>query len=185
MTQLLEKTPLQLNARRSHGRIVNAVADLLRRLLTVPEIYLEPRIAGLPSMDILAVDKAGSGDLHAARILVTDSALPVGHKTRALHIVRDLSNIKGDPFHFNYLVVPALQLDEEGNLRFVRPEVLFDKTGIGRVGIIALHGESRPAGNAPAVTLATKPERFRMREDSLKRAERFLDKTKPDMQVRI
>lgn len=185
MTQLIEKTPFQLNARRSHGRIVNAVADLMRRLLTVPEIYLDPRIAGLPFVDVLAVDKAGSGDLHAARILVADSPLPLSHRTRALHIIRDLSKIKGDPFHFNYLVVPALQLDEESNLRFVPPANLFDKTGIGRVGIIALHSDSRPAGAAPAVTLAIKPERFRMREDRLSRVEKFLAKTKPDMEVRI
>ncbi|MHB1701666.1 MAG: hypothetical protein ACYCSN_16365 [Acidobacteriaceae bacterium] len=185
MTQLLEKTQFRLSARRSHGRAVNAVADLLRRLLTVPEIYIEPRIAGLPSVDVLAVNKAGSGDLHTARILVADSPLPLGHKTRALHIIRDLHKIMADPFHFNYLVVPALQFDEEGNLRFVSPANLFDKTGIGRVGIIALQAESRSAGDAPAVSLVVKPERFRMREDSLKRAERFLDKTKPDIQVRI
>ena len=46
---------------------MNAVAELLRQTLSVPNIYLEPT-SFLIAADVLAVDRAGAGDLHAVEI---------------------------------------------------------------------------------------------------------------------
>ena len=57
----------KLTLRQREGRAKNAVAELLRRKLSVPNIYLEPP-ASLISADVLAVDHGGAGDLHAVEI---------------------------------------------------------------------------------------------------------------------
>jgi len=54
----------ELTLRQREGRAINAVAELLRRKLSVPNIYLEPP-PSLISADVLAVDRGGAGDLHA------------------------------------------------------------------------------------------------------------------------
>ncbi len=63
----VKEETLRLTLRQREGRAINAVAELLRRTLSVPNIYLEPP-ASLISADILAVDRGGAGDLHAVEI---------------------------------------------------------------------------------------------------------------------
>src|ERR1035437_4030825 len=58
-----------LTVRQRKGRAVNAVAELLEKKLLVPNIYLEPRSPYITA-DVLAVDRAGSGDLHAVEIRI-------------------------------------------------------------------------------------------------------------------
>src|ERR1035438_1843380 len=60
-----------LTLRQKEGRAVNAVAELLRKTLSAPNIYIEPRSPEL-AVDVLAVDRAGSGDLHSVEIKVRD-----------------------------------------------------------------------------------------------------------------
>jgi hypothetical protein len=56
-----------LTVRQQKGRAVNAVAEMLEKRLAVPWIYLEPN-SQLIAADVFAVDRAGSGDLHAVKI---------------------------------------------------------------------------------------------------------------------
>ena len=67
----VKEETLRLTSRQREGRAINAVAELLRRTLSVPNIYLEPP-ASLISADILAVDRGGAGDLHAVEIKLLD-----------------------------------------------------------------------------------------------------------------
>lgn len=182
MANAIEAKQTIPNPKMASGRVVNAVAEMLNRQLHIPNIYLKPELPGAHSVDILAVDRAGSGDLHAVKILIAALA---GPKALGLELLVALSRAKRDPFHFYYLVVPAGAVTEERGLRLVKAADLFDDSGIGRVGIVALQSELQVAGDPPQARLVVKPERFRMREDSLKRIERFLEKTKPDMAVRI
>ena len=56
-----------LTPRQRKGRAVNAVAEMLEKRLAVPKIYLEPSRHYIAA-DVLAVDRAGSGDVHAVQI---------------------------------------------------------------------------------------------------------------------
>jgi hypothetical protein len=67
----------KLTSRQREGRAINAVAELLRRKLSVPNIYLEPSTS-LITADVLAVDRGGAGDLHAVEIKLESGLNPTG-----------------------------------------------------------------------------------------------------------
>src|SRR5271166_2258376 len=67
MTTAIKGKRRRLTLRQQKGRAVNAVAEVLQKKLLVPNIYLEPHSHPL-AVDVLAVDRAGAGDLHAVLI---------------------------------------------------------------------------------------------------------------------
>lgn len=172
----------RLSVRQSNGRISNSVADFLRQKLTVPEVYLKPRMPGVDGVDVLAVDHAGSGDVHGVEILYGQDVFTRRDISSVITRVREL------PLHFKYVALPGSLPDEAS---IVEPFVGargFDASGIGRIGLIfyspSLFDEAS-ATDANAVTLIVKPERFLLRGERLASVERFLSKAKPDMSVRI
>ncbi len=183
MSAILEKTALRLGNRRVHGRAVNAVAELLRQRLVVPEIYLGPKIAGVKSPDVLGVDQAGSGDLHAIEV----KAMGEFQSRAQLRLL--LAELKGLPFHYKYLALPSYASDlTDPQLRFAEYPELFDEDGIGRVGIISFDRrilEASAVLDKRSVLLTIPPERFRVRGEKLAAVERFLAKAHPDMSVRV
>lgn len=182
MTTLLEKSPLRLNNKRVQGRMSNVVADMLRKQLYVPNIFLDPKIPGQPSVDVLAVDRAGSGDTHAVEIKIF-SIFPTRSQMRSL-----LAPLKALPFHFKYLALPGFAPDLSDSKKFADYTELFDESGIGRIGIISFDHKilQEPAAiDLNSVALTVRPERFRVRGEKLVAIEKFLAKTKPDMEVRI
>ena len=159
-----------LSARRRHGRVVNAVADFLRSNLRVPNVYIDPSGTGLSRVDVLAADAAGSGDIHAVNVKILTR--PTGTMEMRLHI----ELVKGLLAHYKYLAIPR-------NITNVAADLgLFSADGIGRVGILLI---SESSDLSPTVTLAVKPERFRMDARELAQVERFLSSAKPDMYVRL
>jgi hypothetical protein len=167
MTGILETTSPRLSSRRTHGRGVNAVAELLRRHLSVPEIYLEPKISGVPAVDVLAVDKAGSGDFHIAEVKAIGELLPRTELRKMLNRIKQL------PFHYKYLALPSYAANlSEPHLRFAEYPELFAESGIGRVGIISFDRRILVASSEIDRSSATA-------------IEKFLNKAKPDMSVRL
>lgn len=183
MIEPLQKDVVRLSRRRVHGRVVNAVADLLRRELRVPEIYLEPRISATYRPDILAVDQAGSGDTHAVDVRAM-SSFPTKAELRFL--LKEAMNL---PFHFRYIAMPTFAADfSDPYLRFAEYGDLFDPSGIGRIGIISFSSqllEPTAILDRSVVRLTVRPERFRVRDEKREVLERFLAKATPDMEVRI
>jgi len=190
MTELLERSRPRLSNRRLHGRVVNAAADFLRRSLVVPNVYINPKIPGVPATDLVAVDSAGGGDLHAVEI---KTALALRTRADLRSLIRE---VMGLPFHFRYIALLE-ELNPVADLaRFVEYPELFDESGIGRVGILAVNAglldseldlsgaKTRPIGMWP-VRPVVRPERFRVAGKALSPIEKFLAKTKPDMEVRI
>ena len=181
MTQLLDKNQTRLTPKRVHGRVVNIVAALLRKQLQIPNIYLNPKIPGVTLVDVLAVDRGGSGDLHAVDVkLVVELHAPA--QRRAL-----VQTLKTSPFHFKYLAVPEFAISESG-LDFTTYPDLFDETGIGRIGILSFDSSILDASSMSSVTavkVLVSPERFLVRGTKLILVEKFLAKAKPDMEVRI
>jgi hypothetical protein len=177
-----ERSLPRLSKRRFHGRAINAVGETLRRQLTVPEIYLEPRIPGGPVVDVLAVDRGGSGDLHG--VLVTEGlTLNTPAQRRSL-----LGLLKKLPFHYKYVAIPDFAADLQSDSRFAEAVELFDESGIGRIGLLsvnkALFNATAPL-NAAMVVQVIAPERFKVSSTVLAPLERFLLKAKPDISVRI
>jgi hypothetical protein len=148
----------------------------------VPNIYLDPRISGVPHPDVLAVDRAGSGDLHAVEVKTISTLRSRTELRSILHEMKDL------PFHFKYLALPYFLADLKAPLKFADYPELFDESGIGRIGIISFDSsilDASSAANTSAVRIIVKPERFLVRGAKLTLIEKFLTKAKPDIEVRL
>jgi hypothetical protein len=189
----------KLTTRQREGRAINAVAELLRRKLSVPNIYLEPP-ASLISADVLAVDRGGAGDLHAVEIKLESGLNPLEGQRRKPSSPKDLKEIHESwspsyserlksihrqlmsmPTHYRYLAIPIesfdLAFNELGRLG------LFPEDGIGRLGIILI---SEKGQESPTAEMSVVPERFRVDPAKLKAIEtKLLAKSRPDIEVRI
>jgi hypothetical protein len=187
-----------LTPRQREGRAVNAVAQLLRRTLSVPNIYIEPPGSTIAA-DVLAVDHGGGGDLHAVEIKLEKDLAPEGLRGRPSN-PRELNRVYAEwypkyrqrlatihrqlmsmPAHFRYLAIPAdsfeLAFGELGHLG------LFPADGIGRLGVIKIHEKGEAS---PTAEIAVVPERFRVAPGKLRAIEtKILAKSRPDIEVRI
>jgi hypothetical protein len=187
----------KLTLRQREGRAINAVAELLRRKLSVPNIYLEPP-PSLIAADVLAVDRGGAGDLHAVEIKLADdidlyecqgweSSNPkepeqlkwiaeFGEKLNGIH-----QQLMSMPAHYRYLAIPVksfgMVYHELGHFG------VFPEDGIGRLGFILIADRQE---EPPTAELAVVPERFRVDPAKLKTIEtKLLAKSRPDIEVRI
>ena len=161
---------LPLSPQQRQGRALNEVASLLRRTLRVPNIYLK---VGWPKLDrkkldLMAVDRAGSGDVHVVFIHPDPSAV-VSPAT--------LSAIKKMPAHFMYIATlsPTLEIDP-------CHASYFSRDGIGRVGIIDIQEQEDSSLIAKVIQ---PPERFLMSKEVKDNIWRFTDKYRPDFDVKI
>jgi len=178
----VESNVRSLSVKQSNGRISNLVADFLRRKLTVPEIYLKPRIPGVNGVDVIAVDHAGSGDVHGVKVLDGPTA-PSGSDVSSLIALTTVL-----PLHFKYVAVPSKLDNESDLLTAFRGARSFDDSGIGRVGLIYYTSDLNDAElttDAEAVKLIVKPERFLLRGENLASVEKYLSNEKPDIRVRL
>jgi hypothetical protein len=186
-----------ITPRQREGRAINVVADLLRRTLRVPNIYLEPPPSVIAA-DVLAVDSGGAGDLHAVEIELSDTATHSPSLPRASVEVENslaLSRAKkiwrerlptihrqlmAMPAHFRYLALPEdIFLGLKGEVQFG----LFSDDGIGRLGVITVKGTGEEDITAE---IAVRPERFRLDPAKLRAIEtKILAKSRPDIEVRI
>jgi hypothetical protein len=165
-------TSLTLKTR--HGRAINAVGAFLRSTLRVPNVYLEPNIPSIkPSIDVLAVDAAGSGDIYVVEIKVPNTT--IGALADLLAYVKRLRDY---PSHFKYLALPKTAATE----RLAKHPMLFAPNGIGRVGLLLIR-ENNDA--PPTVENWVNAERFRINLDDLAVLEKFASSHSPDMAVRI
>lgn len=160
----------QLSLRQRQGRAANAIAELFKKNLRVPHIYLE---AGWPALggkrvDVMAVDEAGSGDIHVVEI-------ELGSLNKKSSMLRTM---KTAPAHFMYLASDFPGLTElAGDV-----SSLFAKNGIGKVGLISIEEQEDAL---PLARLISPGERFRMPEERYRDVKRFLYKHQPDIEIRI
>jgi hypothetical protein len=189
----------KLTSRQREGRAINAVAELLRRKLSVPNIYLEPSTS-LITADVLAVDRGGAGDLHAVEIKLESGLNPIEGRQGNSSSPKDLNEIHATwyqkycaklqdihrqvmsmPAHYRYLAIPIESFDLAiGELTHFG---LFPEDGIGRLGVITIRDKGE---ESPAAEIAVAPERFRVDPTKLKSIEtRLLAKNRPDIEVRI
>jgi hypothetical protein len=191
---------LELSPEIQHGRAINAVANYLRRTLSVPNIFLKPTIFPGLAVDVLAVDHGG-GDLHAVEIKLQpdiETGIPpqsrrpqtpkaINEANRDLHgqhlpkkaeeFHRELMSL---PAHYRYLAI--LEEHRDNLFGYFAPLGLYSPDGIGRIGLITLF---QVRDRLPEVQVAITPERFRVDAKKIATIDKALEKAKPDMEVRI
>jgi hypothetical protein len=171
------------------GRAANAVAELLIRKLIVPKIYFEPKALEsfqkatiyqhlfLPpdsykSPNVLAIDRAGTGDVHAIHIFPGPIMGLKNLKNLAEFIQHFLATF---PAHFKYVAVGSEISD------FVSKQQLFAEDGFGRVGVI----EIKDNPNAPPeARIVIQAERFRVEPKWIEKFDNFQKKTPADRETR-
>lgn len=188
----------KLTPRQREGRAINAVAELLRKTLSVPNIYLEPP-ATLIDAEVLAVDRAGAGDLHAVEIELAPALSP-GKARRGKPSSQEELNARyagflpyreiigshhrrlmAMPAHYRYLAIPVESYDVAFNT--LVQNGLFHPDGMGRLGIIVI---AERGEESPSAKLDLEPERFRVDPAKLKAIEtKLLAKSRPDIEVRV
>ena len=166
MTTIVKSERRRLTLRQQKGRAVNAVAEALRKRLLVPNIYLEPHPYFLDA-DVLAVDRAGAGDLHAVRIkleteIVRKHTLAAFDsrqwvKVDAKMLMKKMNEqLLRMAAHYRYLAIPADIWDVLKD----QPEVgSYSSDGIGRIGIISITDRGV---ELPSAEIVIAPERFRV-----------------------
>ncbi|MGA9210356.1 MAG: hypothetical protein WB347_21355 [Terriglobales bacterium] len=154
-----------LTPEQQEARGINAVAELLSHRLIVPKIFLKPPWPQSRNrVDLLAVDRAGTGEIHIAEV-----------KSGIAEASQSLERVKAMPAHYKYIAVI-------GDRRY-RPtdEALYAADGFGRVGLIRIIEDN--AGNLHA-ELVVAPERFRADPAVFKTIDRFTSKHRADIEIR-
>jgi hypothetical protein len=156
-----------LSSQQQASRAKTAVAELLFRELIVPKVFVDvPWPVSRNVVDVMAVERSGSGDVHVAEVKV--GTLAPGAVTEAI------ARLMRIPAHFKYLAIfdnKNYSPDERG---------LYAEDGMGRVGVIQVKEDA--AGNLSA-EFRVHPERFRFNA-SFKLVDRFTAVHPPYIEIR-
>jgi hypothetical protein len=157
-----------LSTEQQEARAKNAVAGFLFRQLIVPKVFFD---APWPNrnnrVDVLAVDRSGSGEIHVVEVRVGTSALK--------DIGAVIAHLNRVPAHFKYLA-----LFDNKNYR-LDERMLYAPDGMGRVGIIQVQEDG--AGNLSA-EFHVRPERFGLDSSVFKLIDRFTAGRQPNIEIR-
>jgi|HubBroStandDraft_6_1064221.scaffolds.fasta_scaffold122095_2 hypothetical protein len=154
-----------LSEGQQHSRVKNAVAHFLFSELIVPKIFFEAQWPSRKSrVDVLAVDRAGAGEIHIAEVRVGSGDLA--------DAIRRIAAI---PAHFKYLAL-------FGNSSFYPSDkALYAPDGMGRVGVIQVRENRADELRAEFIV---RPERFRLDPSFFKQIDRFTAARPADMEIR-
>lgn len=158
-----------LSPEQQESRAKGAVAQFLARQLIVPKVFFDARWPDRRgAVDVMAVDRSGSGEVHVVEVTVGTSALAPANLGKAIATLIRI------PAHFKYLAL-------FGNQKY-RPaqHVLYAPDGMGRVGVILVKEDG--SGNL-LCEFYVRPERFRF-EATYKSVDRFTATRSADMEVR-
>jgi len=155
-----------LSGSQREGRLKNAVSEFLQQRLIVPKIFLEAAWPSYRHVDVLAIDRAGAGDVHAVEVKASFDSLN--------DAVLDIMNI---PAHFKYVA----SFENTAPQR-INETPLYAPNGIGRVGVISVY--ERPEDLSLSARLLIAPERFRLERTIWKDVDSFLASSTPDMEIR-
>jgi hypothetical protein len=103
------------------------VASCLIRKLIVPRIYFEAEwpLGSGATVDVLAIDRDGSGDAHIAVV-----------RERAGDALATVPDLLGQPGPFRWIAFMRGTEDEAAGQALVAQEVLYARGTAGRVGVI-------------------------------------------------
>jgi hypothetical protein len=156
-----------LNDAQMTARGKNAVAEFLARKLIVPKVFFDAAWPSRKSLvDVLAVDRAGAGDVHVAHVTIGN---------RLLADAVDL--LKSQPGHYKYLALIGVR----GNYRPTEGS-LYAPDGQGRVGVLLVEELNENRLVAREIMPA---ERFRVLPEFIKQLDKFTARQPADIEVRV
>ena len=161
------------------GRAKNAVQDYLTHKLLFPKVYLDAEFNGV-KVDVLAIDREGTGDVHAVSIVYQGTDVE-----RALEQVADNVGIPPAKIvpHFIYAAVINNGPDAS---KYVPSEQIIQKSfaedGVGRMGI--LYVDLTEDDPKLQVRVMLKAERFRSSKEIVELADRYVAENHANSEVR-
>jgi len=163
------------------GRAKNAVQDYLTFKLLFPKVYLDAEFNG-KEVDVLAIDREGTGDAHAVYINYQGSDVENALETIVANIVTPPPPARILP-HFIYAAVVN---NGPGTSKYVPSEQIlqnsFAEDGVGRVGILYVDlCEDDPRLQVRPIL---KAERFRSSKEIVELADRYVAEHTPNWEVR-
>jgi hypothetical protein len=165
------------------GRAKNALQEYLVHKLLFPKVYLDADWNG-EKFDVLAIDRAGVGDVHGVRLVRREP----GRREPSVHsayleraVSESLTSFTDLSGHFRYLAVFCI----EPNKVIWKPSEAIKSQclaadGVGRVGI--LYVDVTKEDVKPEVLL--KPERFRSSKEIIELTDRFVAAHDPNVEFR-
>lgn len=166
------------------GRAKNAVSAYLTRKLSVPKIYLDASWNREP-VDLLAIDRAGVGDVHAVRMVSRELDRENGEGGESIQTIQKVcEHIKpmhSLPCQYRYVAIVS-NLSYGLQLTF-SPEVknqTFADDGVGRIGILFVD----VFGDELRIDEIVKPERFRSTKQILALSDEYVANHTANMEYR-
>lgn len=161
------------------GRAKNAVQDYLTHKLLFPKVYLDAEFNG-KKVDVLAIDREGTGDVRAAYILYQGTDVENALETVAANVGIPPAVIVP---HFIYAAVVN---NGPGASKYVPSEQIIQKSfaedGVGRMGILYVDlCEDDPKFQ---VRVILKAERFRSSKEIVELADRYVAEHPAKWEVR-
>ena len=173
----------ELQSQHYSGRAQNAVQSFLIRSLLIPKVYLNVDWYG-QSMDVLAIDRAGTGDIHGVRLVPWEPGKRDnnGYSSflgkAASNAIQEFSDL---PIHFRYLAIVCIEANKQ---QWIPSREIEDQSlapdGVGRVGFLYVN----VAEKDPNVKVLLKPERFRSSKHIVELADRFVAEHTANWEVR-
>jgi hypothetical protein len=163
------------------GRAKNALQEHLIRKLLVPKIYLDAEWDG-QHVDVLAIDRAGVGDVHAVRMVPPQGRfIEDGGMVKIAKMVFDsMKDFRHFPSHYRYVGVVSGDPD---NRRFSPSDPIMKESlaedGVGRIGILYVDFTIEPP-----VEVKLKAERFRSSKEIVGLSDRFVAEHEANWEVR-
>ncbi len=153
------------------GRAKNAVQDYLIHRLLFPKVYLDAEFNG-KKVDVLAIDREGTGDVHAVYIVYQGTDVDNALETVVANNIAPPPPARILP-HFLYAAVVN---NGPGASKYAPPEQIIQKSlaedGVGRMGILYVDlCEDDPKFQ---VRVILKAERFRSSKEIVELADRFV-----------
>jgi hypothetical protein len=173
----------ELQSQRELGRAKNAVQSFFIRKLLVPKIYLDTDWDGW-KVDVLGIDRAGVGDVHAVRLVSWEAGHTDNHGWSSFlerAVDSEVPNFAEFPGHFRYLAIVC----SEPNKRTWIPSTGIKNQslaadGVGRLGILYVNITDEDS----EVEVLLKAERFRSSKKIVELADRFVAGHTPNWEVR-
>jgi hypothetical protein len=164
---------LELQIEHYRGRAKNALQDHLVHKLLYPKVYFDADWDG-EQLDVLAVDRAGAGDVHGVRLVLWEPGLSDDHGYSAYlerAVAAAVTDFVGFRGHFRYLAIVCIEPKKQ---QWIPSPGLKDQClaadGVGRMGILYVDVTEEDA----EVKVLLKAERFRSSKEIVELSDRFV-----------
>ena len=173
-----------LTESQNFGRAKNAIGNFFDRKLAVPKVFFNAKWDGNIE-DVLAIDRAGVGDVHLATLTpdffrTSPDAFDFAFSHDLEALVSQLLSRRSQYRHIAIRTPSFSAADRNQMVRGWEVMDTFSGDGIGRIGLLALD----ISAGEPEVHQIVKAERFRSTKEILALTDAFVQTHTADMEYR-